>query len=220
MASGTHSVIDLDAELAKLTMVRRTPHSTREETKGSVASLASYRDGLLLALKSAGTDHWERHLTGDELIHVPDGSTTLEIVCDEGPPKSFAVSAGMIAVIPQGAWHRSHSEGNAHLGLTPFPGEHVERDIDDPRQEGKPEGEMESRAPDIVDLNAEVAKLTMFQDRTPRSTMAGSACCRKRVETAIEINPERILCRHGFSRPTSLSRPIRHPLSMKWRDWR
>ena len=57
MASGMPSVIDLDAELAKLTMFRRTPHSTREETKGSVSRLASYRDGLLLALKSAGTDH-------------------------------------------------------------------------------------------------------------------------------------------------------------------
>jgi mannose-6-phosphate isomerase-like protein (cupin superfamily) len=172
MASGMPSIINLDAELAKLTMFRRSPHSTREDTKGSVARLASYRDGLLLALKSAGTDHWERHLTGDELVHVLDGSTTLEIVCDDGPPKSFTLGAGMIAVIPQGAWHRSHSEGNTHLGLTPFPGEHVERDVDDPRRDRKPEGEMESRAPDIVDLNAEVAKLTMFQGRTPRSTMA------------------------------------------------
>jgi mannose-6-phosphate isomerase-like protein (cupin superfamily) len=172
MASGMPSVIDLDAELAKLTMFRRTPDSTREETKGSVARLATYRDGLLLALKSAGTDHWERHLPGDELIHVLEGSTTLEIVCDDGPPKSFTLGAGMIAVIPKGAWHRSHSEGNTHLGLTPFPSEHVERDIDDPRRERKPEGETESRAPDIVDLNAEVAKLAMFQGRTPRSTMA------------------------------------------------
>jgi mannose-6-phosphate isomerase-like protein (cupin superfamily) len=172
MASGMPSVIDVDAELAKLTTFRRTPHSTREETKGSVARLASYRDGLLLALKSAGTDHWERHLAGDELVHVLDGSMTLEIVCDDGPPKSFALGAGMIAVIPQGAWHRSHSEGNTHLGLTPFPGEHVERDVDDPRRERKPETETESRAPDIVDLDAEVAKLRMFQGRTPRSTMA------------------------------------------------
>jgi mannose-6-phosphate isomerase-like protein (cupin superfamily) len=172
MASGLPSVIDLDAELAKLTMFRRTPHSTREETKGSVARLASCRDGLLLALKSAGTDHWERHLTGDELVHVLEGSTTLEVVCDDGPPKSFILGAGMIAVVPQSAWHRSHSEGNTHLGLTPFPGEHDERDVDDPRRGRKPEEKRESRAPDIVDLNAEVAKLTVFQGRTPRSTMA------------------------------------------------
>lgn len=172
MEGKTPSVVDLNAELAKLRMFRRTPHSAQEETKGSVARLASYRDGLLLALKSAGTDHWERHLTGDELVHVIDGSTTLEIVCDEGPPKSFTLGAGTIAVIPQGAWHRSHSEGNTHLGLTPFPGEHVHRDVDDPRRERKPEGKTESRAPDIVDLNAEIAKLTMFRGRTPRSTMA------------------------------------------------
>ena len=171
MASEMLSLIDLDAELAKLTMFRRTPNSTREETKGSVARLASYRDGLLLALKSAGTDHWERHLTGDELVHVLDGSTVLEIVCDDGPPKSFTLTAGMMAVIPQGAWHRSHSEGNTHLGLTPFPGEHVERDVDDPRQDRKPERGTENRTPDIVDLNAEVAKLIMFQGRIPRSTM-------------------------------------------------
>jgi mannose-6-phosphate isomerase-like protein (cupin superfamily) len=172
MASRMPSAIHLDAELAQLTMFRRTPHSTREETRGSVARLASYRDGLLLALKSAGTDHWERHLTGDELVYVLDGSTTLEIVCDDGPPKSFTLGAGMIAVIPRGAWHRSHSEGNTHLGLTPFPGEHDERDVEDPRRDRKPDGKRESRAPDIVDLNAEVAKLTTFHGRTPRATMA------------------------------------------------
>jgi len=102
-------IIDLNAELAKLTMFRRTPQSTRAETKGSVAQLAAYRDGLLLAIKASGKDHWERHLTGDELIHILDGAATLEIVCDDGPPRSFALRAGMIAVIPQGAWHRALS---------------------------------------------------------------------------------------------------------------
>src|ERR1700730_17029821 len=90
MESKTPSIIDLNAEFTKLHMFRRTPQSTRAETKGSVARLASYRDGLLLAIKSSGTDHWERHLTGDELIHVLDGTAMLEIVCDDGPPKSFA----------------------------------------------------------------------------------------------------------------------------------
>ena len=136
MESRTPSIIDLNAELAKLTMFRRIPHSTREETKGSVARLASYRDGLLLAIKASGTDHWERHLTGDELVHILDGAATLEIVCDDGPPKSFALRAGMIAVIPQGAWHRFlSSEGATQIALTPSPGEgeHIELDVDDPR---------------------------------------------------------------------------------------
>ena len=174
MESTTPSIVDLNAELAKLTMFRRTPQSTREETKGSVARLASYRDGLLLAIKASGKDHWERHLTGDELVHILDGTATLEIVCDEGPPKRFELRPGMIAVVPQGAWHRALSpEGKTEMTATPFPGDHIELDVDDPRTELRtPEKEMESRPPSIIDLNAELAKLTMFRERTPESTMA------------------------------------------------
>ena len=173
MESRMPAIIDLNAELAKLTIFRRTPQSTREETKGSVARLASYRDGLLLAIKSSGTDHWERHLTGDELIHILDGTATLEIVCDDGPPKSFALRAGMIAVIPQGAWHRALSaEGKTEMTATPFPGDHIERDVDDPRSiDGKPAGAM-AVTPSIIYLTAELAKLTTFRGRTPKSTMA------------------------------------------------
>jgi mannose-6-phosphate isomerase-like protein (cupin superfamily) len=173
MESKTPSIIDLNAELAKLTMFRRTPQSTRDETKGSVARLASYRDGLLLAIKASGTDHWERHLTGDELVHILDGAATLEIVSDDGPPKSFALRAGMIAVIPQGAWHRALSpEGKTEMTATPFPGDHIELDVADPRTVKRtPAGAM-AMTPGIIDLNAELAKLTMFRGRTPQSTMA------------------------------------------------
>ena len=128
------SLIDLNAEVAKLTMFRRRPQSTAAERKGSVAQLATYRDGLLLAIKASGKDHWERHLTGDELVHVLDGSAILEIVCDDGPPKSFTLRTGMVAVIPQGAWHRLlSSEGATQMAVTPFPGETLEVDVDDPR---------------------------------------------------------------------------------------
>ncbi len=134
MESKMPSIIDLDAELATLTTVRRTPQSTLADRQGSVARLASYRDGLLLALKFSGKDHWESHLTGDELIHIVDGTATLEIVCDDGPPRSFVLRPGMIAVIPQGKWHRFHSaEGVTLMAATPFPGEHIELDVDDPR---------------------------------------------------------------------------------------
>ena len=124
-----------DAELAKLTMFRgRTPRSTMADRKGSGARLASYRDGALFTTKFAGKGHWESHLTGDELIHILDGTAILEIVCDDGPPKSFVLRAGMMAVIPQGAWHRFHSsEGATQMAATPFPGEHIELDVDDPR---------------------------------------------------------------------------------------
>jgi mannose-6-phosphate isomerase-like protein (cupin superfamily) len=134
LASGSPSIIDLGQELAKLTMFRRTPQATAADRKGSVAQLAPYRDGLLLAIKASGKDHWERHLTGDELVHILDGSATLEIVCDDGPPQSFALRAGMVAVIPQSAWHRLLSaEGATQVAVTPFPGETLEVDVDDPR---------------------------------------------------------------------------------------
>jgi len=134
MDSKTPSIIDLNAELAKLTMFRgRTPQSTMADRKGSAARLASYRDGALLTSKFAGKGHWETH-PGDELIHILDGTAILEIVCDDGPPQSFALRAGMMAVIPQGAWHRFHSsEGATLMTATPFPGENIDLDVDDPR---------------------------------------------------------------------------------------
>ena|SRR5579872_3348626 len=134
MAGKLPSIVDLNAEVAKLTMFRRTPQATAEERKDSVANLATYRDGLLLAIKASGKDHWERHLAGDELVHILDGSATLEIVCDDGPPRVFTLRAGMVAVIPQGAWHRLlSSEGATQMAVTPFPGETLDVDVDDPR---------------------------------------------------------------------------------------
>jgi mannose-6-phosphate isomerase-like protein (cupin superfamily) len=134
MESRTPSIIDLNAELAKLTMFRgRTPQSTMAERQGSSARLAAYRDGALLTTKFAGKGHWESHRTGDELIHILDGTATLEIVREDGP-QSFALRAGMLAVIPQGAWHRFHStEGVTLMTATPFPSEVIELDVDDPR---------------------------------------------------------------------------------------
>jgi mannose-6-phosphate isomerase-like protein (cupin superfamily) len=135
MESRTPSIIDLNAEVAKLTMFRgRTPQSTMADRKGSSARLASYRDGVLSVTKFAGKGHWEAHLAGDELIHVLDGTATLEIVCGDGPPKSFVLHAGMLAVNPQGAWHRFHSsQGVTLMTATPFPSEVIELDVDDPR---------------------------------------------------------------------------------------
>jgi hypothetical protein len=46
----------------------------------------------------------------------------------------IVLRAGMMSVIPQGAWHRFHSsEGVTLMTATPFPSEHIELDVDDPR---------------------------------------------------------------------------------------
>jgi mannose-6-phosphate isomerase-like protein (cupin superfamily) len=165
------SVIDLNAELAKLTMFRGlTPQTTFAERRGSGAVLGPYRDGILFIGKVAGTTHWETH-PEEELVHVLDGSKMLDIVCGDGPPRSFVLRAGMIALVPKGAWHRFRSpEGGTTCSAT-YPGDHIELDVDDPRTAEPGTGVM-GGAPGIVDLDAEIAKLTMFRGRTPRSTMA------------------------------------------------
>jgi len=171
MESRTPTIVDLNAELAKLTTFRGlTPQTTRGERQGSAALLGPYRDGILFAGKSAGTGHWEDHAE-DELVHVLDGTKILDIVCDDGPPRSFVVSAGMIAIVPRGAWHRFRSaEGGTSWSAT-LPGDHIESDVDDPRT-AEPKKVIATGTPSIIDLNAELAKLTMFRGRTPQSTMA------------------------------------------------
>lgn len=171
MASLLPGIIDLDAELAKLTMFRGlTPQTTFAERRGSGAVIGPYRDGILFVGKFAGTTHWEDH-PEDEMVHVLDGAKTMDIVCDDGPPQSFMLRAGTIAIVPKGAWHRFRSpEGGTTVSAT-FPGDHIEADVADPRT-AEPAKVKAGGTPVIIDLDAEVAKLTMFRGRTPRSTMA------------------------------------------------
>jgi len=131
---GMVAIVDLKAELGKLTMLRgRTPTTTRAEREGTSAQLATYRDGHIFTSKFAGKGAWERHPKGDELVHIIDGAGVLHIVTDEGT-QSVTVSAGMLMIVPQGAWHRFHSpEGVTLMTATPVPSEHVRADVDDPR---------------------------------------------------------------------------------------
>lgn len=128
-------VIDLTAELAKTTMLRgRTPQTTSADRVGSSAQLAPYRDGAIFTSKFSGNGAWERHMQGDELVHILDGSTMLDIVTGDGPVQSLSVRAGMLAIVPQGAWHRFRSpEGVTLMTATPLPTDHIRLDVDDPR---------------------------------------------------------------------------------------
>jgi mannose-6-phosphate isomerase-like protein (cupin superfamily) len=130
------TIIDLKAELGKLTMLRgRRPDVLEEKRKasGAFATLAPYRDGNIFSAKFAGDGAWERHPNGDELVQVIDGTTTLHIITADGP-KSFELSAGMVVIVPQGAWHRFHSvEGVSLVTATPKPTQHLTIAIGDPR---------------------------------------------------------------------------------------
>jgi mannose-6-phosphate isomerase-like protein (cupin superfamily) len=130
------TILDLKAEFAKLNMLRgRTPQMTEAERKasGGFATLAPFRDGNLFSAKFAGNGAWERHPNGDELVQVVDGAATLHLMTAEGP-QSFALKAGMLVIVPQGAWHRFEApQGVSLMTATPKPTEHLTVDVADPR---------------------------------------------------------------------------------------
>jgi mannose-6-phosphate isomerase-like protein (cupin superfamily) len=128
------TVINLNAEIEKLTMLRgRTPRTTRAERQGSSGKLAEYRDGGVFVSRFAGKGYWERHPNGDELVQIVEGAAILQLMTEDGL-QSLKLSAGMLAVVPQGAWHRFESaDGVSLMTATPEPSEHLYGDVDDPR---------------------------------------------------------------------------------------
>jgi mannose-6-phosphate isomerase-like protein (cupin superfamily) len=130
------TIIDVKAELEKLTMLRRrVPQMTETERRGTgaFATLAPFRDGNIFSAKFAGAGAWERHPNGDELVQIVDGSTTLHFMAEQGL-QSFALGAGTIVIVPQGMWHRFVSpEGVTLMTATPKPTEHLTVDVEDPR---------------------------------------------------------------------------------------
>lgn len=128
------TLIDLNAELAKLKMLRnRTPQMTRAERAGSAGEVAPYRDGAVFASKFAGSGGWERHRKGDELVHIVDGAATLHLMSEAGP-QTLELTAGMITIVPQGIWHRFDApEGVTMMTVTPQPTDHPPTHVEDPR---------------------------------------------------------------------------------------
>ena len=131
------AILDLKAELAKLRMLRgRTPETPAAEREGAFARLAPYRDGAIFTGKFAGNSAWERHPNGDEIVQIVDGATVLHLMAEDGP-ESFALCAGMVAIVPQGMWHRFEApDGVSLLTATPQPTEHLTVDVEDPRTLG------------------------------------------------------------------------------------
>ena len=128
------TIMDLDAELAKLRTLRgRTPETTPEEREGAFARLAPYRDSAINLAKFSGEGPWERHPNGDEIVQIIDGAVTFHIMTDDGP-QSHALKAGMVVIVPQGAWHRfAAPEGVSLMTTTPQPTQHLTFAVDDPR---------------------------------------------------------------------------------------
>jgi mannose-6-phosphate isomerase-like protein (cupin superfamily) len=123
-AGGVLKAVDVKAELAGRPVLGRDDTTTEEEARAAIAVLAPYRDGSIFAGSFSGHTRWERHARGDELVQILAGSATLTIMMDDGP-KSFAMSEGMLIVVPQGRWHRFHVPDQVTvLTATPQPTDH------------------------------------------------------------------------------------------------
>jgi mannose-6-phosphate isomerase-like protein (cupin superfamily) len=127
------TVLDLNAELAKLEMLRgRTPEMPEAERRRAFARLAPYRDSAINLAKFSGEGPWERHPNGDEIVQVVDGAATFHIMTEAGH-ETHALAAGMLVIVPQCAWHRFASpDGVTLMTTTPQPTQHLEFAIDDP----------------------------------------------------------------------------------------
>lgn len=124
--------IDLGRDLAgPVTLEGRGPHTTEEQAQASFMKLAPFRDGYLFASSFSGCSGWERHLKGDEIVQIVEGSTRLDIIVDD-EIETHQLAAGMLLVVPQGCWHQFiPDDGVKVLTATLQPTEHLH--VDDPR---------------------------------------------------------------------------------------
>ena len=76
-------------------------HTSEADAQAAFATLAPFRGGGIFAGSFSGESPWERHVNGDELVHILDGATTVTIIIDN-EPRVFEMSAGMLVVVPQG----------------------------------------------------------------------------------------------------------------------
>jgi uncharacterized cupin superfamily protein len=90
------AVIDIKAELDKLA---QRPVSSAAPRRTSFSKLASSRDGGLFRARLFGETPWECHPSGDELVHIIEGTATFHIIT-AGGAEPFKINAGTIVVVP------------------------------------------------------------------------------------------------------------------------
>jgi quercetin dioxygenase-like cupin family protein len=124
--------INIKDELSKLKFLEgRTPTTSDAEVNAAFATLSNYDNGGVFTGSYTGESPWERHISGDELVHTLDGETELIILLDD-EEEILILKARMLTVVPKGKWHRFKApNGVTVLSVTPQPTEHSI--YDDPR---------------------------------------------------------------------------------------
>ena len=114
--------VDIRTAIAGLPALRNRTRETREsEAASAFATLAETGRAGVFACSFEGESAWERHRNGDELVQVLDGAARLTILTENGPTV-LDMKAGMIAVVPQGCWHKFNAPGVVTvMTMTPLP---------------------------------------------------------------------------------------------------
>jgi len=124
---------DIRSILSNLPVLTITANTTEKEADAAFPQLASVNEGGVFVGQFSGQTPWERHSTGDELLHVLDGEMEITVLTTDGPVR-VTVRAGSIFVVPRGLWHRQLAAKKVtELSVTPQPS-----DIsfaEDPRRE-------------------------------------------------------------------------------------
>jgi quercetin dioxygenase-like cupin family protein len=112
------NVLEAIADLPFLAVRSQT---TEADAAAAFAELAPFGEGAVFAGSFSGESPWERHLNGDELVQILKGSTKLTLLHDD-QKQQLDMAAGMIAVVPQGVWHRFDApDGVTVMTATPQP---------------------------------------------------------------------------------------------------
>ena len=102
----------------------RTPETPESEMSNAFTKLSNFDDSGIYITRYSGKSEWERHPSGDELVQVIEGETTLYLLID-GAERPNRLEAGELLVVPKGVWHRFESPKELKvLTITPPPTEH------------------------------------------------------------------------------------------------
>ncbi len=116
-------------------ITNRGEHTSEDTVKAAFSSLGNgdFRDASVYLGSFDGNAGWERHLRGEELVHVIAGSAEFDIIVND-ERQILQLSSGSLLVVPTACWHRFRSE-NGITVLTVTPKSHEPHFfVDDPRQ--------------------------------------------------------------------------------------
>jgi mannose-6-phosphate isomerase-like protein (cupin superfamily) len=126
---------DIYAALNGLPELVITPYTTAAEAGAAERRLTPFNQCIVGLVRYSGQPPWERHPSGDELLHVLEGEIDVTVLTADGPVQ-VTVRAGSLFVVPQGLWHKPVARSAATL-LYMTPAEKNEHSLaEDPRHSG------------------------------------------------------------------------------------